>query len=303
MKTRPVGIFYEHPAGVNPLFEELQRRNIPFVRIHAASHQYNPAATEEPFRLLINAVRPSAKVPGRSPGIFHSAHYISHTERLGIRVINGSTAHDIESSKIRQIELLAGLGLQSPRSKVVNHVDQIVPAALTLRFPVIVKINRAGQAGDTRKFASLDALKKSIEGNRIDLGIDHTIVIQEFIPARDREVVRVETLNGKFLYAIKTNPEEDKPILQPYSPPQQIVKDVERIVKAARIDIGAVEYVISAVNEQVYFTNITTFSNYIDNAEEVIGFDPYLVLADYVSDQLKPIYEFDLAPGALDEFN
>jgi RimK-like ATP-grasp domain len=300
MKTRPVAIFYEHPSGVNPLFEQLQRRNIPFVRIHAASHQYNPAATEEPFRLLINAVSPSTNVPGRSRGIFHSAHYISHTERLGIRVINGTTAHAIESSKIRQIELLAGLGLPTPKSKVVNHVDQIVVAALTLRFPLIVKINRAGQAGDTRKFASLDALKKSIHENRIDLGIDHTIVIQEFIPAKEQEIIRVETLNGKYLYAIKIRSNGDGPVLEAFSPPQQIVNDVERIVREAKIDIGAVEYVISAVNEQIYYTNITTFSNYIDSAEKIIGFDPYQVLADYVSDQLKPVYEFDLAPGSLD---
>ncbi len=35
------------------------------------------------------------------------------------------------------------------------------------------------------------------------LGMDSTGLVQEFVPARGSYIVRVEVLNGKYLYAIK----------------------------------------------------------------------------------------------------
>jgi hypothetical protein len=301
MKTRPVGIFYEHPVCVISLFKELERRHIPFIRIYAANHQYNPAEREVPFSLLINRVSSSAHTRGNSQGVFHSAHYLKHVERLGTTVINGTPAHEIESSKANQIELLAELGLPFPKTKIVNHIDQLIPAALSLRFPIVIKISQPGRTGGLQRFASVTALRKAISHQQINLGVDHTAVIQEFIPAHNGHIVRVETLNGKFLYAVKVpaglhNP--DKLPLEPYSPPQKIVDDVERIVKNARIDVGAVEYVVSATNEQVYYCNIIALSNFVD--EETIGFDPNVSLVDYIEGRINPAYEFDLAPGSLD---
>lgn len=320
MKTRPVGIFYEHPVWFKPLFDELERRRIPFVRIHAASHQYNPAEREVPFSMLVNRVSSSAHLRGNSQGVFHSAHYLAHVERLGIPVINGTHAHDIESSKARQIELLAELGLPFPKTKIVNHIDQLVPAALSLRFPIVVKINQPGRLRSLQRFASVNTLKKAIAHHQIHLGVDHTAVVQEFIPAREGNIIRVETLNGKFLYALKIHATSENPLLkpddifapnsigetgnqirvEPFSPPQKIVEDVERIIRTAKVDVGAVEYVVSAVNDEVYYCNIIALSNFVANPEQTIGFDPHVLLVDYIEDRLKPAYEFDLAPGTLD---
>jgi hypothetical protein len=36
----------------------------------------------------------------------------------------------------------------------------------------------------------------------LNFGIDQTALVQEFIPARNGHITRVETLGGKFLYAI-----------------------------------------------------------------------------------------------------
>lgn len=304
MKTRPVGIFYEHPHWFKPLFEELERRHIPFVRIYAANHQYNPAEREVPYSLLINRVSASAHARGNSQGVFHSAHYLAHVERLGVQVINGTPAHEIESSRARQIELLAELGLPFPKTKIINHVDQLVPAALSLRFPIVVKINQPGRTGDLHRFSSINDLRKAISHHQIHLGIDHTAIIQEFIPAREGHIVRVETLNGKFLYALKVPDgrfsDRDQLKVEPYSPPSKIVADVERIVKNARIDVGAVEYVVSAVDDQVYYCNIVALSNFVHDAEQTIGFDPNVALVDFIEDRLSPAYEFDLAPGTLE---
>ena len=36
----------------------------------------------------------------------------------------------------------------------------------------------------------------------MDLGLDQTALVQEFIPARDGHITRVEVLGGEYLYAI-----------------------------------------------------------------------------------------------------
>jgi hypothetical protein len=86
MNTRPVAIFYEHPVWFKPLFDEFQKRRIPFVRINAADHTYNPAEREAPYSILVNRVSSSAYRRGNVQGIFKSSRYIAHVERLGIPV-------------------------------------------------------------------------------------------------------------------------------------------------------------------------------------------------------------------------
>lgn len=316
---RPIGILYEHPAWFKPLFAELEKRGIPFVRIHAANHQYNPAEREIPYSLLINRVSSSAYLRGNSQGIFHSANYLAHVERLGTPVINGTIAQEIESSKARQIELLASLGLLFPKTRIVNHINQIVPAARSFRFPVVVKANLPANPSSVLRFNSFQKLEKAINLHQITLGIDHTALVQEFIPAKGNHIIRVETLNGKYLYALKVytktetynlrptelfstsnipgrwieNPKNNIRV-EPFSPSQAVIEEVERIAKAAKLDAGAVEYIVSDVDNLRYYCNIIALSNFVGNPEEVIGFDPHVDFVDYIQERLGPTYEPEL---------
>lgn len=319
ISKRPIGIFYEHPAWFKPLFKELEKRRIPFVRIHAANHQYNPAEREVPYNLVVNRVSSSAYLRGNSQGVFHSANYLSHVERLGVSVINGTAAQEIESSKAKQLELLASLGLPFPKTRIVNHVNQILPAALALRFPIVIKVNLSGSVASVLRFGSIGNLQKAIDLHQINLGSDHTALVQEYIPAKENTIVRIETLNGKFLYAVKIHTRSESFNLRPseltygsanhwsnennrnairveaYSPSQKIVEDALRIAKAARLDAGAVEYVTSAVNDQLYFCNIIALSNYVNDPINVLGFDPHVDLVDYIEERMRPIYDHEPA--------
>ncbi len=308
--TQPIAVLYEHPVWFKPLFKELEKRKIPFIRIQAGNHQYNPAEREVPFSLLVNRLSSSAYARGNSQAIFHSANYLAHVERLGIPVFNGTKAQEIESSKAKQLELLSSLALPFPKTRIVNHVHQIEAAAQALRFPIVVKINLAGNAVSILRFSSIQSLRKAIDLHQINLGLDQTALIQEYIPAKDGHLVRIETLNGKFLYAIKIFTKTESFNLRPtelmhpagihwreeqsrqeirveaFSPPQKIVDDALRIVRAARLDAGAVEYVISATNEQLYFCNIIALSNFVNNPIDVIGFDPFVDFVDYIEEWL-----------------
>jgi hypothetical protein len=41
------------------------------------------------------------------------------------------------------------------------------------------------------------------------------------------------------------------------------------------IEVGGVEYLVNARDDQAYFYDINAVSNFVANAPEVVGFDPF----------------------------
>jgi hypothetical protein len=67
-----------------------------------------------------------------------------------------------------------------------------------------------------------------------------------------------------------------------YDPPAPVKKDTERIMQAAGIDVGGIEYVIDDRNGRLLYYDINALSNFVADPERVIGFNPYARLADYL---------------------
>jgi hypothetical protein len=65
-------------------------------------------------------------------------------------------------------------------------------------------------------------------------------------------------------------------------PDPEIIADVERIMRAADIEIGGVEYMIDDRDGQRYYYDINALSNFVADAPNVIGFDPWVNLVDYL---------------------
>jgi hypothetical protein len=57
---KPIGILYEHPEWFAPLFAELERRQLPYERILAHDHRFDPSASSAPYSLVVNRVSPSS---------------------------------------------------------------------------------------------------------------------------------------------------------------------------------------------------------------------------------------------------
>ena len=70
-------------------------------------------------------------------------------------------------------------------------------------------------------------------------------------------------------------------------PDPQIIADVERIMRAAGIEIGGVEYMIDDRDGQLYYYDINALSNFVADAPRVIGFDPFARLADYLEAEVR----------------
>lgn len=308
----PLAIYYEHPDWFRPLFAELDRRGIPYEACHAGSHSYDPADAAPRHSLVFNRMSPSAHQRGNAHALFHTTAYLDHLRRLGTRVINGSEAWATEISKASQLSLLAELGLAYPAARVINRPAEAPGAAAGLRFPVVVKPNIGGSGAGIRRFDTPEALARAADAGDLDLGVDHTALVQEFIPAEEGRIVRVEVLDGEFMYAIRIYSSGDAFNLCPadvcqnvdgaelertacavdaprnglrvesYTPPDEVVADVERIMEVAGIEIGGVEYMIDARDGQLYYYDINALSNFVADATRVVGFDPFARLVDWL---------------------
>src|SRR6185437_8356726 len=199
----PIAIYHEHPDWFKPLFAELNKRGIPYVRLNPAAHHFAIESPAPDYSLFFNRMSPSAYLRAGTQGIFYTLNYLKYVETHRIPTVNGYKAWTYETSKALQLELMQSLGIQYPKSRVVNHMTQLIEAAQGLRFSVVVKANIGGSGAGITKYQTLGDLRGAVAAGDISFGIDHTALLQEFIPARGGYITRVETLGGKYLYAIR----------------------------------------------------------------------------------------------------
>ncbi|MGI8813164.1 MAG: ATP-grasp domain-containing protein [Pyrinomonadaceae bacterium] len=322
MDTKKIAIYYEHPEWFRPLFAELDRCGTRYEKIDATRHFFDPAeAYSEKYTVFFNRMSASAYLRGHANSILYTRGLLASLEKQGIRAINGYDAFEIEISKVLQLSLFASLGISFPKTRIVNSVDVITEAASGLEFPLIVKPNIGGRGAGIVKFDTSDALADSVKQGVIDLGLDSTALVQEFIPKKGGHINRVETLGGKFLYAIRIYPQgenfnlcpaeicqiEDQYVtgvsavgemcltdapstglrIEAFQPTASIIETVERIVKDANIDVGGVEYLVDERTGEPLFYDINALSNFVADAVNLIGFDPHERLVDFIEQEIK----------------
>ena len=299
-----IAILYEHPEWFELLFAELERRQIQFERLHAEQLSFDPERNSFPD-LVVNRMSPSAWRRGHGNGIFTVKDYLANLEERGVGVVNGSRAYAVEISKARQLDLFRRVGVGYPRARVINHPRLAVEAARGLEFPVVVKPNIGGSGAGIVRFDSPDQLA----GAQLDLGIDGTALVQEFLPAREGAIVRVEVLDGEFLYAIQIfpdftsfnlcpadicqappdlgvcpaeAPEKKRLRIERVDPPPEAIEAALRLAAASHLDIGGIEYLVNDRNGEVCFYDINALSNFVTDAVHVVGFDPTARFVDYL---------------------
>lgn len=107
----------------------------------------------------------------------------------------------------------------------------------------------------------MEEIGRAATNGSIQLGLDHTALVQELVPYTDGHITRVETLGGKFLYGINVYPAEDSFNLCPAG--------------------------------KHYFYDINALSHFVADARNVVGFDPFARLVDYIVERagVAPVLE------------
>ena len=299
---KPIAILYEHPEWFIPLFAEFDRRGLPYVKLHIPEHAFDPTELVLPYSLVVNRVSAYPSTASSPTIVFYVNQYLAYLDRMGVPVINGHYAYTVGLSKALQGAILQKLGLQSPRSIMIHAAKQAPSVAERLQFPLIIKPSIGGSGAGIQKFESMDQLQEYVSEPTIELGIDGTALVQEFLPARGQEIVRVEVLDGEFLYALRLpiaegsfnycpadgcNITEGGLAVQTYTPPPHIIEEVKAILAASGADIGGVEYLVNDRTGEVTYYDINPLSNFVANAVDVVGFDPVERFVDFIETRAK----------------
>ena len=314
---RPIGILYENEAWLEPTFRSLDAADVPYARLFANDEVFDRGAAAPEWSLAVNKVSPSSYLRGHAPSIAFAREFLPLLEERGIPVVNGSAAFRLETSKALQLLLLDRLGIRAPRAHVASDPARIIEAARDLLFPVIVKPNVGGSGALMRRFETIEELRAA--ASTLELGPDGTALVQEYLEPIDGSITRIEFLDGEYLYAIRITNDRDTDFnlcpadicqtdpasadatlgaefdncvidapakkalkIEAVDAPHELIDAVLRIAKLGRLDVGGVEYLVAARDGLPYVYDINALSNFVTDAERLVGFDPHARFARYL---------------------
>ena len=298
-------VLYEHPEWFRPLWAALDRRGVAYAAVALGDHLFDPADRSLPAPVVFNRLAMSSFLRQGEHAIFYTQAVMAHYEHAGARVLNGSAALAIDSSKARQHSLFAALGLETPATRVVHRRADVARAAAHLRFPVMVKGNIGGSGAGMIRYDDLEDLRLYAEEGSTPVGVDGVALVQEYVPARDGRVYRCETLAGRFLYGLQITgagstfdlcpadvcaaDRADKGVsvsIEAFTPSAEIVQAVEAIAQAAHLDVGGIEYMIDDRDGLPRFYDINALSNFVANPLDVLGYDPHDRLVEFIAREI-----------------
>ena len=296
-----LAILYEHPSWFAPLFAALDRGGIDYAAQSIADHSFDPAATALPAPLILNRVAMSSFLRDAEHPIFYAQALFAHWQGLGARVLNGAEVLAVDASKARQASLVSRLGLGIPATRVVHRRADIAAAAAGLRFPVIVKADIGGAGAGIERYDTPAELAAAAADGTTPVGVNGVALVQEYVPRRGGKVSRIETLGGRFLYAIDIESDGDTFDLCPADacaigrppvrftradPAPELIRAAERIAAAAALDVGGIEVMTDDRDGCALFYDINALSNFVADPLAVLGWDPHDRLVDWLRDQI-----------------
>jgi glutathione synthase/RimK-type ligase-like ATP-grasp enzyme len=306
-------VLYEHPEWQKPLFAALTRRGIRFEAIDVSRAAFTnldlPAAP-----LYFNQASPSAYLRGHTRAVPLALALMRSLEMTGARVLNGAEVFALELSKSVQATLLHRLGVDCPRSITFNDIDALRARADTLGWPALLKPDQGGSGARIEVVESLAQIEAIFRNPSIWLP-DNLFLLQELVSHDpERGIVRLEFLDGELLYAMRVkahgrfnlcpspvcNPDEragtctvpdaaDAPPVEFHAYPEvppDAVDTGRRIARAAKLDIGGIEYLESSDGRRVFY-DINANSNLRPSVAADFGFDPFERVVDFLERHLQ----------------
>jgi glutathione synthase/RimK-type ligase-like ATP-grasp enzyme len=318
--ARDLVVIHEHPEWQKPLFAALERRGVSFepfdVTRAAFDNDEAPRA-----RLYFNQASPSAYVRGHARAVPLALAYMRSLELQGARVLNGSAVFALELSKSTQATLLRGLGIDCPRSITFNDVSALRPRAASIQWPALLKPDQGGSGARIQVVESLEQVEAIFARDPSIWQPDNLFLLQEFLPHDPEQgIVRLEFLGGELLYAMRVkthgqfnlcpspvcNPDEgdgegacalpaahaapSQPVeFFPYlDAPADAIETARRIVRAAGLDVGGIEYLETTDGRRVFY-DINANSNLRPSVAAAWGFDPFERVVDYLTAQIREL--------------
>ena len=263
---------------------------------------FDPADDRAPASVILNRLAMSSFLRQSEHALFYSMAALGHWEDLGARVINGPGVLAYDTNKARQLSLFHRCGLAIPNTRVAHRRVDVPRLAAEIGYPVMVKANVGGSGAGIIRYDTAEELQAAAVADRLTpVGVDGVALVQEYVPAREAQVIRCEVLAGKLFYAIALNgagstfdlcPADvcmvDKPTItiEAFQPPADMTAAVERVAKASGLDVGGIEYMIDDRDGTPRFYDLNALSNFVAKPLEVLGWDPHEPFVTYLLGQI-----------------
>jgi glutathione synthase/RimK-type ligase-like ATP-grasp enzyme len=306
-------VLHEHPEWQKPLFAALSRRKISFSAFdvsRAAFTNVEPPSA----RLYFNQASPSAYLRGHTRAVPLALAFMRSLERMGARVLNGAEVFALELSKSAQATLLRTLGIDCPHSITFNDVGALRARAGDVAWPALLKPDQGGSGARIQVVESMSHIEEIFARDPSIWLPDNLFLLQEYVPHDPEQgIVRLEFLGGELLYAMRVkthgrfnlcpspvcNPDQgdgicEAPDASPAPPvefsaypdvPADAVETATRIVRAAKLDVGGIEYLESREGRRVFY-DINANSNLRPSVAATFGFDPFERVVDFLESRL-----------------
>jgi glutathione synthase/RimK-type ligase-like ATP-grasp enzyme len=322
--TPDLVVLYEHPEWQKPLFAALERGGVSFRPFNVTRAAFSNvelvgadglgSAGRAP--LYFNQASPSAYLRGNTRAVPLALAYLRSLEQAGARVLNGADVFALELSKSAQATLLRTLGIDCPMSITFNDVGALRTSVEHVRWPALLKPDQGGSGARIQVVESMEHVEEIFRRDPLVWLPDNLFLLQEYLPHDPEQgIVRMEFLGGDLLYAmrVKTHgrfnlcpspvcnpddgvgvcevPEADVVPAQPveFFPfpevPAEAVKTATRIVRAARLDVGGIEYLETDDGRRVFY-DINANSNLRPAVAAAFGFDPFERVVDFLKGQM-----------------
>jgi glutathione synthase/RimK-type ligase-like ATP-grasp enzyme len=309
-------VLHEHPEWQKPLFAALTRRGVSFEPFDVTRAAFSNV---EPLRAKVyfNQASPSAYIRGNTRAVPLALAYMRSLERLGARVLNGAEVFALELSKSTQATLLRTLDIDCPRSITFNDPGALRAYEAEIRWPALLKPDQGGSGARIQVVESLAQVEALFLRDPEMWLPDNLFLLQEYLPHDpERGITRLEFLGGELLYAMRVvthgrfnlcpspvcNPDDgmgscELPAEQsaPDSPPVEFypfpdvpgdaVESAKRIARAAKLDVGGIEYLETVDGRRVFY-DINANSNLRPSVAAAFGFDPFERVVDFLTSQL-----------------
>jgi glutathione synthase/RimK-type ligase-like ATP-grasp enzyme len=309
-------VIHEHPEWQKPLFAALERRGVrfePFNVTHAAFNNVEPPRA----RLYFNQASPSAYIRGNTRAVPLALAYMRTLEQQGARVLNGANVFAMELSKSVQATMLHTLGIDTPRSITFNEPSALRAFENQIAWPAVLKPDQGGSGARIQVVESIAQVEEIFRRDPGNWLPDNLFLLQEYLPHDlEQGIVRLEFLGGELLYAMRVkthgrfnlcpspvcNPDDGEglcelpqPEAEPAAPveffaypevPAEAVATAKRIVKAARLDVGGIEYLETPDGRRVFY-DVNANSNLRPSIAQEFGFDPFERVVDFLEKQLR----------------
>jgi hypothetical protein len=297
-----IGILFEHPTWLTPLFDALDQRRLAYEKIDVShfSYEMTPSAV---LPLYLNRLSASSYQRHHQQAIACALSYMQWLTAHGARVLNAHNAH-LEVNKVDQLLAFIQHGLRIPRTWVFNHVNQLPLLPKDFPFPLLVKPAQGGAGSLILRFDSWEALQEGT--GAITAPPDGLMLAQAYVCPAEGYINRVEILGDQLLYALKVYPSDhfnlcpaDACEVDVGAPSQAqfflnetldsaLLDTILRFFVRLKLDYGSIEF-LQGDDGHLYFYDLNLNSNYRTTLPGVQHFDPWGQLADYLAAQLPVV--------------